>query len=84
MSERLSNIAISKDCRGLLIELKQELTYSEFLQRVCVLYNYVKENHKPTYELVFNDFDKKEIGNESQSLITEKPPTCLRQKEVLS
>ena len=84
MSQRLSNIAITKQCRDKLIELKEKLTYSEFLERLCVLYNYVQENHEPIFDLVFNDFNKKEIGNESQHLITDKPPTCLTQKEVLS
>ncbi|KFM20020.1 hypothetical protein AAA799P11_00325 [Marine Group I thaumarchaeote SCGC AAA799-P11] len=64
---RLANVGISLQSRNNLIERKSELTYSEFIKRLCVLYDYCKENHNQTFELLFNDMKKKEKKNSSLS-----------------
>ncbi|KFM19427.1 hypothetical protein AAA799P11_00751 [Marine Group I thaumarchaeote SCGC AAA799-P11] len=66
---RLANVGITLDSRNNLIERKNEyqLTYSEFIERLCVLYDYCKENHKPTFELLFLD-PKKEKEEITSSL----------------
>ena len=65
LNPRLSNVGMTLQSRNNLIERKSELTYSEFIERLCVLFDYCKENHKPTFELLFNDIKKEKEENDS-------------------
>jgi len=58
IQKRLANLGITLDSRNNLFERKNKLTYSEFVERLCVLFDYCKKNHKPTFELLFNDIKK--------------------------
>jgi len=58
IQQRLANLGITLDSRNNLFERKNKLTYSEFIEKLCVLFDYCKENHKPTFDLLFSDFKK--------------------------
>ncbi|KEQ57128.1 hypothetical protein AAA799N04_00408 [Marine Group I thaumarchaeote SCGC AAA799-N04] len=57
---RLANVGMTLQSRNNLIERKSTLTYSQFIERLCVLFDYCKENHKSTFEILFSDLKIKE------------------------
>lgn len=65
IKQRLANVGITLESRNSLFQRKNELTYSEFIERLCVLFDYCKDNHKPTFELLFNDIKKEKEENDS-------------------